>query len=146
MAMFFIDPLGTPVWVVVCFVGLGEIGMIISNLSLVTSQATVSPKIRGSVAGVSSACGAIGILVSSKLGGALFDSWNEGAPFLLMALGHIVALFLAAYCIYVERFRNKKEEGDGSAEGNRSWTRVEGEEEGGQRQQQQQQSGYITSA
>ncbi|KAJ3192307.1 hypothetical protein HK101_006759 [Irineochytrium annulatum] len=90
--MFLIDPLGTPVWITVCFVGLAEIGMVVGSLALVTSSARVPRSIRGSVAGVSSACGALGILISSKVGGVLFDSWREGAPFFILAIGHFVTL------------------------------------------------------
>jgi MFS family permease len=75
------------VYLYVILAGIGEIGMITGSLSLVTN-ASVSPKVRGSVAGVSSFFGAIGILLNTKLGGYLFDVWREGAPFLLVAIGH----------------------------------------------------------
>jgi MFS family permease len=64
-------------------VGLGEIGNVVCSLSLVTG-ARVPKASRGSVAGVYSAFGAVGILFHSKLGGYLFDSWDSGAPFFLM--------------------------------------------------------------
>ncbi|KAJ3276483.1 hypothetical protein HDU76_010524, partial [Blyttiomyces sp. JEL0837] len=117
--MFFINPLSPSTWPVVILVGLGEIGMIIGNLSLVTSSASVSPGLRGSVAGVSSACGAFGILVSSKLGGYLFDVWREGAPFLVMALGHLVALGVAIVCVLVGRREGAKRGEDVEAVGDR---------------------------
>ncbi|KAJ3107851.1 hypothetical protein HDU97_003199, partial [Phlyctochytrium planicorne] len=79
--LFRLDPLKNSIWPVVCLVGVAEIGMVIGSLHLVTSNAHVPARIRGSVAGVSSACGAIGILVTSKLGGWLFDRWEKGAPF-----------------------------------------------------------------
>lgn len=43
-------------------------------------------RLKGSVAGVYSWCGGAAILLLTKLGGYLFDSWSTGAPFYLMAL------------------------------------------------------------
>lgn len=62
------------------------IGMIITSLSLVTSNVFVNPEIRGSVAGCYSLVGVLGILISTKLGGILFDAWTYTAPFLVMSL------------------------------------------------------------
>jgi hypothetical protein len=42
-------------------------------------------RLKGSVAGVYSWCGGAAILLLTKLGGYLFDSWSTGAPFYLMA-------------------------------------------------------------
>ena len=74
--------------------GIGEIGMVIGSLSLVTN-ASIPSTVRGSVAGVSSFFGAIGILFNTKLGGYLFDTWREGAPFLLVAIGHGIVCIAA---------------------------------------------------
>ncbi|KAJ3072508.1 hypothetical protein HDU99_002176, partial [Rhizoclosmatium hyalinum] len=90
--MFYADPIQAYVFAIVIFVGLSEIGLVIGNISLVTNSKSVDKSIRGSVAGVSSACGAVGILLSSKLGGWLFDHWKEGAPFLVLAVGHLLAV------------------------------------------------------
>ncbi|KAJ3289610.1 hypothetical protein HDU79_003914 [Rhizoclosmatium sp. JEL0117] len=90
--MFYADPIQAYVFAIVIFVGLSEIGLVIGNISLVTNSKSVDKSIRGSVAGVSSACGAVGILLSSKLGGWLFDHWREGAPFLVLAVGHLLAV------------------------------------------------------
>lgn len=43
-------------------------------------------RLKGSIAGMYSLAGGAGILLLTKLGGALFDSWTEGAPFFLMAV------------------------------------------------------------
>ncbi|KAL2257844.1 hypothetical protein VTK26DRAFT_9105 [Humicola hyalothermophila] len=51
-------------------------------------------RLKGSVAGVYSWCGGAAILLLTKLGGYLFDSWSTGAPFYLMAVFN--ALLLAA--------------------------------------------------
>ena len=85
--------------ILMILIGLGEIGMVVSNLALVTESSSVASNSRGSVAGVSSACGALGILVISKLGGILFDGWNQGAPFLIVAVGHVIVICIAGYVI-----------------------------------------------
>jgi MFS family permease len=81
-------------YLIVSLAGLGEIGMVVGSLSLVTSE-HVPVHVRGSVAGLSSFCGALGILINTKLGGYLFDVWRSGAPFFLMAVGHILCTLLA---------------------------------------------------
>ncbi|KAK5157977.1 hypothetical protein LTS14_003900 [Recurvomyces mirabilis] len=54
--------------------------------------------LKGSIAGVYSFAGGAGILLLTKLGGALFDSWTEGAPFFLMAIFNAI-LFIAVLAI-----------------------------------------------
>ncbi|USW47339.1 Putative major facilitator superfamily, MFS transporter superfamily [Septoria linicola] len=43
-------------------------------------------RLSGSIAGMYSFAGGAGILILTKAGGALFDSWHTGAPFFLMAI------------------------------------------------------------
>ncbi|EGP88026.1 uncharacterized protein MYCGRDRAFT_58167 [Zymoseptoria tritici IPO323] len=43
-------------------------------------------RLKGSIAGMYSLAGGAGILLLSKLGGKLFDTWTVGAPFFLMAI------------------------------------------------------------
>lgn len=58
-----------------------------------SSQATASRiRLKGSIAGVYSWCGGAAILLLTKLGGYLFDSWSTGAPFYLMAVFNVVLL------------------------------------------------------
>ncbi|KAJ3058362.1 hypothetical protein HDU98_005520 [Podochytrium sp. JEL0797] len=105
--MFFANPLLNSILAIAVFLGLAEIGLIVCNMSLVTSSKSVDESVRGSVAGISSACGSIGILVTSKLGGYLFDNWKEGAPFLILAVGHLVAVLCGIYVfVYERRQRN----------------------------------------
>ncbi|KAJ3027725.1 UNVERIFIED_CONTAM: hypothetical protein HDU68_003257 [Siphonaria sp. JEL0065] len=101
--LFYANPIAGYIFAIAILVGLSEIGLIIGNMSLVTNKATVDESIRGSVAGVSSACGALGILFSSKLGGYLFDSWDEGAPFLVLAVGHLLVVICGVYVVVHER-------------------------------------------
>ncbi|KAK5129721.1 hypothetical protein LTR08_002932 [Meristemomyces frigidus] len=51
-------------------------------------------RLKGSIAGVYSFVGGAGILLLTKLGGALFDSWTPGAPFFILAVFNAV-LFVA---------------------------------------------------
>jgi MFS family permease len=52
-------------------------------------------RLKGSIAGIYSLGGGVGILLLTKLGGALFDSWSVGAPFFLMAI------FNAILCVAI---------------------------------------------
>ncbi|KAF9325262.1 hypothetical protein BG006_011255 [Podila minutissima] len=81
----------------VCLVGVGQIGIIVTGMTLVNGL-NVDPKYRGSVAGVFSFCGALSIMIMAKLGGYLFDVWMRGAPFVLMGIVHSI---VALYSIYV---------------------------------------------
>ncbi|KAJ3406026.1 hypothetical protein HDU80_000304 [Chytriomyces hyalinus] len=101
--MFAADPMKNIVIFIVILVGLSEIGLVIGNLALVTNNESIDPSIRGSVAGISSVCGSIGILMTSKLGGYLFDKWNNGAPFFVLAIGHLIALLFGAYVVISQR-------------------------------------------
>ncbi|KAF9899692.1 hypothetical protein BX616_002892 [Lobosporangium transversale] len=81
----------------VCLVGIGQIGMIVTGMTLLNGTYT-EPKYRGSVAGVFSFCGALSIMIMGRLGGYLFDAWMRGAPFVLMGIAHAV---IALFSIYV---------------------------------------------
>ncbi|KAK4545409.1 hypothetical protein LTR36_002759 [Oleoguttula mirabilis] len=54
--------------------------------------------LKGSIAGVYSFAGGAGILLLTKLGGALFDSWTPGAPFFMLAIFNAI-LFVAVAVI-----------------------------------------------
>ncbi len=82
---FFVDDpfSGTMVFCAI-FIGLGEVGVIITSGVLIAQQTPV--KIRGSVIGFYNLSGALGILVAAKLGGWLFDNWREPGPFVLFGV------------------------------------------------------------
>ncbi|KAG0198192.1 hypothetical protein BGX28_008341 [Mortierella sp. GBA30] len=80
----------------VTMTGIGQIGMIVTGMTLVNGV-NVEPKYRGSVAGVFSFCGAISIMIMVKLGGHLFDVWMRGAPFVLMGIVHLVIMVMSIY-------------------------------------------------
>jgi MFS family permease len=58
------------------------------------------------VSGFFGLCGSIGILIATKIGGILFDSWMEAGPFVLFAIFNAI-LFVWAVVIWglKERFR-----------------------------------------
>lgn len=72
------------------FIGMAEVGCIITSGVLIAQQAP--KKIRGSVIGAFTLTGAIGILVASKLGGVLFDNWMQSGPFVLFGIAAAVIL------------------------------------------------------
>ena len=55
--------------------------------------------LKGSIAGVYSLCGGIGILLLTKLGGLMFDKVDVGTPFFMMAGFNAVLLVAAAACM-----------------------------------------------
>ncbi|OQR93147.1 hypothetical protein ACHHYP_02857 [Achlya hypogyna] len=88
------DPTAPIMYLVAVVVGIGEMGIVVSSLSLVTSKA-IPCQLRGSVSGAYSFFGTIGILITSKLGGYLFDHWTSTAPFFIMAVGNVICAVVA---------------------------------------------------
>jgi MFS family permease len=86
----FSSPIASINFLYLFLIGFGEIGLIVSSVALVT-QNSIPRHARGAVSGISSFMGALGILVSSKVGGILFD-WFSGAPFLFLGLLHVIFL------------------------------------------------------
>ncbi|OQR95676.1 hypothetical protein ACHHYP_00059 [Achlya hypogyna] len=101
------DPTAGSMLYIGAIVGVGEMGMIVSSLSLVTSRA-VPADLRGSISGAYSLSGSVGILITSKLGGYLFDKWISTAPFFIMAVGNVLAAGLAIY-VSVKDIKRTKE-------------------------------------
>ncbi|KAI9024582.1 major facilitator superfamily domain-containing protein [Hyaloraphidium curvatum] len=80
------DPTRGITYVWACLLGLAETGLIVSSLALVTDRTYIPMEIKGSVAGVYSFMGAVGILITTKVGGVLFDvaaryAWTVGLAF-----------------------------------------------------------------
>lgn len=82
------------------FCGFADIGMIISSMALISSQSSATN--RGALSGVFSLFGAVGILVTSKLGGFMFDKLNESAPFSIVSASSavlVIAILVATLSI-----------------------------------------------
>ncbi|KAI0219348.1 hypothetical protein L0F63_000829 [Massospora cicadina] len=87
----------------VCMLGFGEIGTIVTSLSLLSAPGTVPGELRGAVSGIYSLFGAIGIILCSRLGGHLFDVWRSGAPFILMGAFHALLFGLGVVSFVCEK-------------------------------------------
>ena len=96
-ALFLVDdPFSGAMLAAVVVAGAGNIGTVIATQVLIQQQAP--SHIRGSVIGFFGLCGAIGILVASKMGGWLFDNWSESGPFVLFGL---LSFILSAWAFLV---------------------------------------------
>eukprot|EP01113_Clastostelium_recurvatum_P046970 TRINITY_DN830_c0_g1_i1.p1 TRINITY_DN830_c0_g1~~TRINITY_DN830_c0_g1_i1.p1 ORF type:complete len:523 (-),score=125.47 TRINITY_DN830_c0_g1_i1:36-1604(-) len=101
------DALGVLIMVGACVVGCGEIGLVVSSTALVAQESP--PLIRGSTSGFFSFCGAVGILVATKVGGVLFDQWRPSGPFLLFGVFNaFLALWGVAVYIYVRMYPERQ--------------------------------------
>lgn len=69
---------------------IAKVGCIITSSVLIAQQSPL--KMRGSIIGCFNLTGAIGIMVASKVGGTLFDSRREAAPFMLFGLAALLVL------------------------------------------------------
>jgi MFS family permease len=71
------------IYVVVVLAGIGEAVMLVSVPVLVGQEAPA--QFRGSIIGVAASFGAVGIILTNKAAGFLFDNWSYQGPFLFMA-------------------------------------------------------------
>lgn len=71
----------------------GDTAPLLENSRVIPEDTISRVRLKGSVAGVYSWCGGAAILLLTKLGGYLFDTWSTGAPFYLMAVFNGVLLF-----------------------------------------------------
>jgi len=78
------DPFSLPTILCLILIGMAEVGCIITSGVLIAEQAP--DRLRGSVVGVFTLTGAIGILVASVAGGYLFDHWMKTGPFVFFGL------------------------------------------------------------
>jgi MFS family permease len=77
------NPLEGMIYVSAMLIGLGEISGLIASGVLIAQQAPRD--IRGSVIGVFSFFGAVGVMTATGVGGQLFDRWRPQGPFVLFA-------------------------------------------------------------
>jgi len=76
---FLSDPFGLPTIASLILIGMAEVGCIITSGVLIAEQAP--DRLRGSVVGLFTLTGAVGILIASVVGGYLFDHWLKTGPF-----------------------------------------------------------------
>lgn len=89
---FFVsDPTSGLIYLSAVLIGMGEISGVIGSGVLIAQQAPT--EIRGSVIGIFSLCGAVGIMIATGIGGILFDNWRPQGPFILFSVfSFIVAI------------------------------------------------------
>ena len=75
--------------------GCGMITSVIAGQTLIGQEA--DPRITGSTLGAFNFFGSVGTLVSTVLGGYLFDIWTKGGPFLMMGIGSCAIFLFAVY-------------------------------------------------
>jgi MFS family permease len=85
-----LDPSALPLF---WLLGVGQISCFHAAQSLLGQEAPV--KERGAVIGMFGLCGAVGIGVSTYIGGLLFDNWMRAGPFVLVGIANAVILMLA---------------------------------------------------
>ncbi|WP_235015406.1 MFS transporter [Oceanicoccus sp. KOV_DT_Chl] len=90
---FVSDPFSAGMLVCAAFIGMAEVGCIITSAVLISQQTPV--KIRGSVMGFFNLSGGVGILISAVVGGWLFDNWLGQGPFVFMGAMALVVLVWA---------------------------------------------------
>jgi len=104
IGMFFVtDPLGTTMTITAMVIGMGEIGVIISSSVLVAKEAP--PNVRGSVGGVFGFSGAVGVLIATKAGGYLFDTWRKQAPFLMFGIFNGIVVMWGVTILLIRRMK-----------------------------------------
>ncbi len=81
---FLVDPFGLAAIGSLILIGMAEVGCIITSGVLIAEQAP--KRLRGSVVGVFTLSGAVGILIASVVGGYLFDYWLNTGPFVFFGM------------------------------------------------------------
>ena len=85
------QPMGPQAYPAAVILGMGQASAILTAMALVGQE--VNERDTGAVSGLFSLFGAVGILVSTKVGGTLFDTWMPGAPFVITGLANgVIAL------------------------------------------------------
>ena len=87
------DPTGGMIFLSAVLIGLGEISGVIASGVLIAQQAP--SEIRGSVIGIFSLCGALGIMIATGVGGQLFDAWKPQGPFVLFSIFSVIVVIIA---------------------------------------------------
>ncbi len=99
LSMYFVgDPLLRSALPLFALLGIGQISAFFGATVLIGQEAPIAE--RASVVSAFNFCGAIGILVTSQLGGWLFDHVGHSAPFVMIGLLNL-AVLLAALVVRV---------------------------------------------
>ncbi|MCY4477155.1 MAG: MFS transporter [Gammaproteobacteria bacterium] len=102
---FFPDPISNWMFLGAALIGMGEMCAQLSAIALIGKEAPVRG--RGSVIGLFSFFGALGIMGSGVFGGWLFDHWESYGPFVMVGCGNVVVFSLALILLRREARRRK---------------------------------------
>ena len=94
---FIPDPRLSIVYAVLPFLGIGEIGVVVSSIALVSDLS--KENYEGTIAGVYSFFGGLGILFVSRFGGYLFDIISSGA-FITAAILHLILVIYIVILLF----------------------------------------------
>mmetsp|Transcript_9176 Transcript_9176/g.11464 ORF Transcript_9176/g.11464 Transcript_9176/m.11464 type:complete len:497 (-) Transcript_9176:69-1559(-) len=91
------DPRTAGSFIVVSFIGLSQTGVIITSMSFISSLKKTgdSADTIGSISGLYSLCGGLGILIITKVGGLWSDHWILG-PFFVLGLFNLILTVVSA--------------------------------------------------
>lgn len=89
-AAFIGDPASPIILPIAVALGVGQLSAILSGQTLLGQEAPRD--VRGAVFGLASICGSLGILVTTGLGGYLYDNVTKGGPFLLLGTINVVLM------------------------------------------------------
>lgn len=87
------DPLDRSYLPLFVLLGVGQVSCFFASQALIGQEAPTEK--RGSVIGAFGLCGAFGILISTFIGGQLFDGWMRAGPFVLVGAANVIILVLA---------------------------------------------------
>jgi hypothetical protein len=93
LLIFVEDPLDKANIPFFLLLGIGQISAFLGSTTLIGKEAPMAQ--RGSVIGAFSVAGALGILITSGIGGSIFDSIDPRAPFMLLGVMNLVVLVAA---------------------------------------------------
>jgi MFS family permease len=95
LLIFVDDPLSPAAIPFFVLLGIGQISAFLGSQALIGKEAPEAE--RGAVIGTFSGAGALGILITSGVGGQLFDSIDPRAPFFLLGTLNLLVMLAALY-------------------------------------------------
>ena len=106
LSMFFVDnvlsPEARPLFVLL---GIGQQCAFFASTTLLGQEAPKNK--RGAIVGVFNLAGALGILVSTGIGGRLYDAIDPSAPFIFIG---VCNFFVAFFAIYVNKIAPRQQQ------------------------------------
>ncbi len=112
VASFVGDPSSAVIVPVAIALGIGQLSAILAGQSLLGQEAPRD--VRGSIFGLASICGSLGILFTTFVGGILYDKVSRGGPFMLLGLFNLATLMFG---LYVARGARARDPAAAAAEG-----------------------------